>query len=732
MIEKDNENKLHTFEEVKEEYYVYIRDPKDRQKIEKAYQFAFEAHKGQFRKSGEPYIHHLIEVCYILTTLQCGPSTLIAGLLHDTVEDTNVSLEEIEKLFGKDVMNLVDSLTKIQRLKLSHRTEEDFVYEDHRKIFLGMAKDVRVIVIKLADRLHNMRTLSSLSEDRQKVLARETLEVFVPIAHRLGMNSVKSELEDLSLKYLEPEKYKKIVELVDQKVRNASKSLESFSKKIADDLFAKGIPFELKSRVKSIYSIYRKIYQKHHKFEEIFDILALRIITKTELNCYEILGIIHATYTPVLGRFKDYIATPKPNMYQSLHTCILDGNGNTFEVQIRTKEMDETAESGIAAHWRYKEGSKYDPKKEQKEIEEKLYWLRDFVNMSENKEVDAKEYMNTLSHDIFEANVYVFTPMGKVINLPSGATPLDFAYKIHTGVAEKAVGAIVNKVMVPLNTVLKTGDIVEIKTSKSSQGPNSDWLNIVTTNFAKNHIRKFLAKKNAEFMKDEIIQKGKTGCLEAFKVYGVNEAEMEKLLSDEKTLNKYNASSLEDLYQKCASKNPTPGAIIDFLNLKKHSTELVNKSRVTKDSDKTPVYVPGAGKVAITLGNCCTPIPGDEIVGYITKGKGVTIHRVDCPNIANEKKRLISVSWKENLKESTYPVDLKIECHDRPNLIVEIMQVFAQKKIPVTSLNAILHPQTLTTTVAVTIYVANALALTDATNVLSGLKGVYEISRATH
>ena len=731
MIGKEAKNKLHTFEEVKDQYFVYISDPKDRQRIEKAYLFAMKAHEGQMRKSGEPYIHHLIEVCYILTQLQCGPSTLIAGLLHDTVEDTNVTLEEIKSLFGEDVMNLVDSLTKIQRLKLSHRSEEEFVYEDHRKIFLGMAKDVRVIVIKLADRLHNMRTLSSLSKERQKVLSRETLEVFVPIAHRLGMNSVKSELEDLSLKYLEPEKYNYIVKMVDQKVRNASKSLEVFTKKIADDLFEKKIPFELKSRAKSIYSIYRKIYQKNRKFEEIFDILALRIITKTELNCYEILGIIHATYTPVLGRFKDYIATPKPNMYQSLHTCILDGNGNTFEVQIRTKEMDETAESGIAAHWRYKEGAKYDPKKEQKEIEEKLYWLRDFVNIS-NKEVDAKEYMDSLSHDIFEANVYVFTPMGKVINLPSGATPLDFAYKIHTGVAEKAVGAIVNKVMVPLNTVLKTGDIVEIKTSKTSQGPNADWLNIVTTNFAKNHIRKFLAKKNAEFMKEEIIQKGKTACLDAFKAYAINEEEMEKLLSSEKVLNYYNSSSLEDIYKKVAAKNPTPGAIIDFLNLKRPTADLMQTTRVVKDSDKSPVFVPGAGKVAITLGNCCTPIPGDEIVGYITKGKGVTIHRKDCPNIANEKKRLISVNWKENLKESTYPVDLKIECHDRSNLIVEIMQIFAQKKIPVTSLNATFHNQTMTTTVSVTIYVANADALQDAINLLSGLKSVYEITRATH
>ena len=537
----------------------------------------------------------------------------------------------------------------------------------------------------------------------------------------------------MSLKYLEPEKYELIVKLVDSKVKNGLKSLETFSKKIADDLFKKGIPFQLESRVKSIYSIYRKIYQKHRKFEEIFDILALRVITETELNCYEILGIIHATYTPVLGRFKDYIATPKPNMYQSLHTCILSGDGNTFEVQIRTKEMDETAESGIAAHWRYKEGSKYDPKKEQKEIEEKLYWLRDFVNVSSSTSDDAKEYMNSLSHDIFEANVYVFTPMGKVINLPSGATPLDFAYKIHTGVAEKAVGAIVNNVMVPLNTELKTGDIVEIKTSKNSPGPNEGWLNIVTTNFAKSHIRKFLTKKNAEFMREDNILKGKNSCIDAFKNYGINEAEMEKLVGNSKVLDKFGASSLEDLYIKVSAKNPVPNAIIDFLNIERPAPEQITSiERVTKDSEKIPVYVKNAGEVAITLGNCCTPIPGDEIVGYITKGKGITVHRKDCPNIAGEKKRLIEVFWKENLAQSTYPVDLKIECHDRPNLIVEIMQIFAQKKVSVTSLNAIFHNQTMTTTVAVTIYVNNADTLRDAINSLSGLKSVYEIKRATH
>ena len=734
MQEKNllKEQKLHSFDEVKEKFFVYISNPEARVKIEEAYQFAKEAHKNQTRKSGEPYIHHLIEVCYILAEIQCGPSTLIAGLLHDTVEDTNVSLETIKEKFGEDVMMIVDSLTKIQRLKLSHRSEEEFVFEDHRKIFLGMAKDVRVILIKLADRLHNMRTLDSLSKERQKVLARETLEVFAPIAHRLGMNTVKSELEDLSLKYLEPEKYNEIVSLVDSKIKNGQKSLDQMAKKIADDLFEKKISFQMESRVKSIYSIYRKIYIKGRSFEEIFDILALRIITETELNCYEILGIIHATYKPVLGRFKDYIAMPKPNMYQSLHTCILSGDGNTFEVQIRTKEMDEIAESGVAAHWRYKEGTNYNPQKEQKEIEEQLHWLRDMVNMSEEN-ADAKEYVNTLSHDIFNANVYVFTPAGKVIELPTGATPIDFIYKIHTGLAEKAVGAIVNHVMVPLNTVLKTGDIVEIKTSDKSQGPNEGWLNIASTSFAKSHIRKFLAKKNAEFTKEERISRGKASLIESFKQINVGESDAIKYVDNDAVFEKFNVKDLDELFLGIANKNPIPAAIIEFLNLRKQDDVLKLSKIRGNESNKSPVYVKGdAGDIAITLGNCCTPIPGDEIVGYITKGKGITVHRKDCPNIANEKIRLIEVFWKEELAESSYPVDLKIECYERTDLLLDIMSILSQKKINVTAINGVSHPSSMTCTISVTIYVANAKILQDIINNLLNVKSVYEINRATH
>lgn len=729
---KNNANlKLHTFDEVKERFYVYITNPKSRKLVEDAYEFAKQKHEGQFRKSGEPYIHHLIEVCYILTELNCGPSTLAAGLLHDVVEDTDTTLDDL-KVFGDDVCMIVDSLTKIQRLKLSHRNEEDFVAEDHRKIFLGMAKDVRVIVIKLADRLHNMRTLDSLPINRQKTLAKETLEVFTPIAHRLGINTIKSELEDLSLKYLEPEKYEEIINLINKRIKNGQKSLENFSKRVADILFKQNIPFQMESRVKSIYSIYRKIYIKNHKPEEIFDLLAIRIITDTELQCYEILGIIHATYKPIPGRFKDYIAMPKPNMYQSLHTCILSGDSNTFEVQIRTKDMDEVAESGIAAHWRYKEGSNYSPKQEQKEIEEKLHWLRDLINISEEESDNAKEYMNSLYHDIFEANVYCFTPKGKVIDLPAGATPLDFAYKIHTRVAEKAVGAIVNNLMVPLNTKLKTGDIVEIKTSKSSLGPNEDWLKIATTNFAKSHIRKFLTKKNADFVKDEKIARGKQNCIDIFKGLNIGEGEMENLLNNQKLFENFKVQDLDNLYIMVSNKNPTPGALIDFLNIKPKEVLKLDKVNKLENNNDSPVYVKNAGKIAISLASCCTPIPGDEIVGYITKGKGITVHRKNCPNISNEKQRLIDVFWREDLNNSSYPVDIKVECLDRPNLLMDVMGSFAQKNIPVTAINAHLHTSTRETTITATVYVNNSNQLQDLFNVLKNVKSVNDVNRVIH
>ena len=730
--EKVKNSKLHSFDDVKELFYAYITNQESRKLVEDAYELAKEKHKTQFRRSGEPYIHHLIEVCYILATLNCGPTTLAAGLLHDVIEDTDTTLDEIKNLFGEEVCSIVNSLTKIQRMKLSHRPEDEFVAEDHRKIFLGMAKDVRVIVIKLADRLHNMRTLDSLPPHRQLALAKETLEVFTPIAHRLGINTIKTELEDLSIKYLEPEKYQVVVDLVNRKIKYGQKSLDSFTKRIVGILMEKNIPFELESRVKSIYSIYRKIYLKNHKPEEIYDLLAIRIITHTELECYEILGIIHATYTPLPGRFKDYIAVPKPNMYQSLHTCIISGDGNIFEVQIRTKEMDEIAESGIAAHWRYKEGTNYNPKQEQKEIEEKLHWLKDLVNLSENEETsDAKEYMNSLSHDIFEANVYCFTPKGKVIDLPAGSTPIDFAYKIHTGVAEKMVGAIINNQMVPLTTVLKTGDIVEIKTSKTSLGPNEDWLKIATTSFAKSHIRKFLSKKNANFVKDEKITRGKQACLEAFKNIGFGESQTFQYIEKPEVLSHFGFDEVDDLYVAISNKNPIPAAIIDFLGIRpKEEIRLDKKERF--ENDGCPVYVNGASKIAINLAPCCTPIPGDEIVGYITKGKGITVHRKDCPNIINEKQRLIEVFWKPNLEKGNYPVDIRITCNDRQNLLTDVMNVLNQNGVPVTAINAHLHTSTMETVINVTIYVSDSERLQDIFNILKNVKNVNQLERLIH
>jgi len=724
---------LHSYSELEEAFFPYISDPKSRQMIKEAYEMAKKYHEGQMRKSGEDYIHHLLEVGYILAKLQAGPATIAAGFLHDVVEDTDATFEEVQSKFGEDVSKIVESLTKIQRMKLSHRDYEDFEAEDHRKIFLGMAKDVRVIIIKLADRLHNMRTLSSLPNNRQIALSRETLEVFVPIAHRLGINTIKSELEDLSLKYLEPDKYELISNLLDKKTKNRTKSLDSLKKRIADILFEGKIPFQMESRVKTIYSIYKKIYKKGYNFDDIFDVLAIRVITETELNCYEILGIIHATFKPIPGRFKDYIAVPKPNMYQSLHTSIVSGDGNIFEIQIRTQRMDEIAETGIAAHWRYKEGSNYNAKEEQRQIEEKLHWFRDFVNISNEQDGDAKEYMDTLSKDIFEANVYVFTPKGKVIDLPIGSTPIDFAYRVHTKVGDSAVGALVNGSLVSLGTVLKTGDVVEIRTSNASPGPNEGWLKIVRTSQARSHIKKFLLKKNAELLKDERIAKGKQSAIDAFKDRGVEEQEMMTLLSAQSVLNNYHVKDIDELFVALYSKNPTPSAVIDFLNIKRKPTIFkLDKGPLQKDDDHIPVFVSGAGKIAITLGSCCTPIPGDDIVGYITKGKGVTVHRVTCPNIANEKARLIDVFWREAEHLETYPVDIKIESADRTNLLIDIMSTFSANKVSVSTITAKLHPQTMNTTVSATIFVSDAKRLTDIFNIILNISSVYEVTRVIH
>ena len=724
---------LHTFEEVQDIYMLYISSEEDRRRIIEAYDFIIEKHKGQTRKSGEPYYHHLIEVAYILASLQCGPNTIIAGLLHDVVEDTDVTVEEVKKRWGEEVSKIVDSLTKIQRLKLSRITSEEFEAEDHRKIFLGMAKDIRVILIKLADRLHNLRTLGALSPDRQYAISKETMEVFVPIAERLGLDIIKSEMEDLCIAYLEPEKTQEIKKLLSKKTKSLQKSLDGLKKRIADVLFQKNIPFEISSRIKSVNSIYRKMYIKGHPFEEIYDILALRIITKTEMQCYEILGLIHQMYKPVPGRFKDYIAMPKPNMYQSLHTTVVGGDGNFYEVQIRTEEMDQVAETGIAAHWAYKEGG-YNSQQEQKEIENKLHWFREFVSLSSDSENEnASDYMDNLNHDIFESSVFVFTPKGKVIELPNGSTPVDFAYRIHTKVGDQCVGALVNGIMVPLNTILKTGDMIEIRTSKVSPGPSEGWLDFVASSSAKSAIRKFIAKKNADLLREDRIAKGKQSCIDAFHERGVDEAEMVKMLSADKVLNYYNCEDLDDLFIAVSGRKPTANALVDFLKLKRPVDLSLNLAkRRNAKNDSCPVYCKGAGKIAIALANCCTPVPGDDIVGYITRGKGISVHRKNCPNVINEKERLLEVFWRDDIEFATYPVDIIIEASDRNNLLMDVMQVFNNAKVGVNNLHAKTNTQNLIATISATVQVSDAKRLHDICVLLRGITGVYRVDRVIH
>ena len=734
----DELNLHHTFEDVRNVFIHYIKNEDDRNNIKKAYDFVVEKHKTQFRKSGEPYVQHLIETAYTVAKLQGGPSTIIAAFLHDVVEDTDVTTEEVEALFGSDVSHLVEAVTKIQRMQLNRIDEEEFEAEGHRKIFIAMAKDIRVIIVKLADRLHNMRTLEWLKPNRQIAISRETLEVYAPVAHRLGLNKIKSELEDLSLKYLEPEKYNHVLQLLNENTKNRSESLVRLKKKLADLLYEHNIPFiQIESRVKSIYSIYKKMFIKGRDFNEIYDIMALRVITKTELNCYEILGLVHSVYKPLPGRFKDYIAMPKPNLYQSLHTTIISGDGQFFEIQIRTEEMDEIAEEGIAAHWRYKEGSKYSPEKEQKEIEEKLHWFRDFVSMSSDElSTDAKEYMATLNKDVFDANIYIFTPKGRVIDLPSGSTPLDFAYKIHTGVGDSAVGAIVNGTLVPLGTELKTGDVVEIKTSKSSAGPNEGWLKLVKTNAARNHIRKQLTKKNMEFVRDEKIAQGKIALTDAFKERGYNEQEMIEKVNNPKVLNNFQVDSFESLCVNVSNRNPLPSSIMDFLNLKKkvdpNAPLKLTDAKKAIGKNLNPVIVKNAGNVAINLGPCCTPIPGDDIVGYITRGKGITVHRSNCPNIAKEKNRLIDVYWNEELEAQQYQVDIQINGSDRSTLLIDIMGVLAQMKCNCSAISSKVHSSSGTSTIQATLLVHNASKLEDIFNVLRNVKGVYDIVRVIH
>ena len=731
-------NELVTFEDVKNVFSKYITSPQDQALIEKAYLFADKKHEGQVRKSGDPYICHCLGVAKILAELQAGPQTICVGLLHDTIEDTETTKEEIEKNFGKEVADLVEALTKVTRL--SDYKNVEFTAENHRKIFVAMAKDVRAIIVKLADRLHNMRTLQFQPKEKQVRISKETLEVYAPIAHRLGLYRLQTEMEDLSLWYLDNEKYREIEDKMNSLTVNAHQALEELKKELSDILKGSKIPFVILDRVKSVYSIYKKMYNKNYSFEEIYDIMALRIITETEQNCDEILGYVHANFKPMPGRFKDYIAMPKPNMYQSLHTTILTNTGHFFEIQIRTKQMDETAEGGVAAHWRYKEGSHYDAKTEQQEIENQLHWFKDFVSMTEGQAGEsAKEYVDTLSHDIFDANVYVFTPKGNVLCLPNGSTPIDYAYRIHSDLGEHLQGARVNGTLVPLSTALKTGDVVEAIINKNAS-PNSEWLNIAKTNFAKNRIRKYLVKQNADYVKEDAIKRGRQTLLDSLrerKLY----IDITKLVT-KKVLDQFKCETLDDLLLMVSYKTIQPYQIIDCSEAVDYDgkisaeeiTKKINQRQIKKNSNDV-VLLANGDTVMISLASCCTPIPGDDIIGFVSTGQGVKVHRKDCPNVnrPDSKPRLIDVIWNPNVKNSNgYPVDLAIECHDRNNLLIDILNAMTSCDAKVMKINAKYHPNSNTTTIALTLLVRDLEQLGHFIHTLMTIKSVFQVKRVSH
>lgn len=730
-----SQKKQVTFEECMENVQTYIKRPENIELIQKAYDFAYEHHKGQFRKSGEPYVIHVIQVANTLALMHCGPKTIAAGLLHDTVEDCQgVTTDTITELFGQEIATLVDAVTKIGAIKF--KDEEEYLASNHRKLFIAMAKDIRVILIKLADRLHNMRTLQYMRPEKQKKIARETLSVYAPIAHRLGISEIKNELEDLSFKYLDYKKYEEIKDLVKQRESDRNEQVHEMISDIESIMQEYNIQYRIFGRSKHFYSIYKKMVTKNKRFEEILDLLAIRIVTDSVVHCYEILGYIHAKYRPIPGRFKDYIAMPKANMYQSLHTTIVEPeHGNIFEIQIRTEEMDAIAERGVAAHWKYKENRNYTPEYEQKEIEDKLSWFRDFSMMTDEESEDPLEYMNVLQKDIFEANVYCLTPRGKVIALPSGSCPIDFAYRIHTEVGNKTVGAKVNGAIVPLNTPLKTGDVVDILTNNNSVGPSADWIKIVKSGHARNKIRAFLQKQEQQSRK-ESIKLGQSMLEDEFRRLKLDPKSMDQKRL-ESILTSLSFKSVDDLYVGIAMKRVSLQSIVD--RLVKNRSNMLEDQEIMKIYNKQPahvtkhsscgVIVPGVDTIAVSLANCCRPIPGDSIIGYISKGQGVKVHRADCPNIVNEKKRLIPVQWEEGLDEKQYEVNLIIHSDDRNYLLSDIVTTLQQCNVYLKHVDSAVDDGNLEATTKLTVSVKNAAHLQSLISNLKKVRSVNEVIR---
>ena len=664
--------------------------------IQRAYNYALEKHGDQKRKSGEPYIIHPTNVAYTIAEIGLDEQTICAALLHDVVEDTEVTYEDVEKEFGQEIAEMVDGVTKLKQIE--HASIEENQVENYRKMFLAMGKDIRVIIIKLADRLHNMRTLQFLRRERQIAISQETMQLYAPLANRLGLYTLKWELEDLGFKFLYPEEHDELVKGIEQKREQRLKFIEKIMDDIRVELKKQHIEAEVTGRAKHLYSIYRKMNRDNKTLDQIYDLFALRIIVNSVKDCYAVLGIVHELYNPMPGRFKDYIAVPKPNMYQSIHTTLVGEKGTPFEVQVRTWDMHRIAEYGIAAHWAYKEAN-YGSRKGQRVVEvqeDKLAWLRETLEWQQEMQ-DPQQFLETLKTELFEDEVYVFTPKGAIKVLPRGATPIDFAYSIHAEIGNHMTGAKINSKMVPIITPIKNGDIIEIITSENSKGPSLDWLKFVKSSSAKNRIQQWFKKEK----KIENIEKGKESIEKELKRIGIPYAELFKLEYINPMLDRYKYKNLDEMYAAVGFGAMTATKVIARMLIeyrKEHKEEPIEEkiqelSTGKKENPKpssSGIIVKGIDNCLVKLSKCCSPLPGDEIVGYITKGRGVSVHRKDCVNInelLKEENRIIDVEW-FNQEKVTYTVDIELFANDRNGLLADIVQIVNNSKAKLLSVNA--------------------------------------------